>query len=46
MSERPKNDGCGFMLLWAYLMVLSIALAPVAAHFIKQAIAAESPHAR
>jgi FtsH-binding integral membrane protein len=42
VSERPKDNGCGFLLLWAYLMVLSIALAPVVAQYIKQSLSEAS----
>lgn len=37
MNQKPNND-FGFMIFWAYLMVLSIVLAPVIAYAIKQAI--------
>lgn len=31
MSEKPKTDAASFLIVWAYLMVAAVALAPVAA---------------
>jgi hypothetical protein len=42
MGERKKMSDGWFLLIWGYLMVLSIVLSPVIAAVVKQEIAKEA----
>lgn len=37
-SKPPKMDDLSFILVWGYLMIVSIALAPLVAFAIKSAL--------
>jgi hypothetical protein len=39
MAQEPNNQsGCGFILLWGYLMIVAIVLAPMFAFIVKRAL--------